>query len=194
MEGQGVVAISLPVRIFEKRSAIERICDLWATGPIYLNKAAKANSSFEKMKHVITFVISSAYGVVDMRKPFNPIIGETFEGYWPDGTWIYLEHISHHPPISSFLVENVGVYWLYGSLEYKGKMGDFGNSVSGGIVGNTYIEFADGSMFVYDLAPITIAGLIYGKWLVHFTGGINFVEWKSGYKCELKLNKEARVF
>jgi len=55
-------------------------------------------------------------------------------------------------------------------------MGDFGNSVSGGIVGNTYIEFADGSRFVYDLAPIVIAGLIYGKRLVHFTGGINFLE------------------
>jgi len=36
MEGRGIVAISLPVRIFEKRSAIERMCDLWSTGPIYM--------------------------------------------------------------------------------------------------------------------------------------------------------------
>jgi len=42
-------------------------------------------------------------------------------------------------------------------------MGDFGNSVTGGIMGNTYIEFNDGSKFVYDLAPITINGLIMGK-------------------------------
>ena len=118
MEGQGVVAISLPVRIFEKRSAIERICDLWATGPIYLQRAARAGSPYEKMKQVIIFVVSGAYGCVDMRKPFNPILGETFEGYWPDGTKIYLEHISHHPPISSFLVEYEGLFRLHGSLEY----------------------------------------------------------------------------
>lgn len=40
MEGKGIVAISLPVKLFEKRSAIERICDLWCTGPFYLKKAA----------------------------------------------------------------------------------------------------------------------------------------------------------
>ena len=39
MEGKGIVAISLPVRLFEKRSTVERICDLWCTGPIYLKKA-----------------------------------------------------------------------------------------------------------------------------------------------------------
>jgi hypothetical protein len=41
MEGKNVVAISLPVRIFEPRSLIERICDWWAFGPIYLTRAAR---------------------------------------------------------------------------------------------------------------------------------------------------------
>ena len=40
MEGKNVVGISLPVRIFEPRSSIERMCDGWAFGPIYLNRAA----------------------------------------------------------------------------------------------------------------------------------------------------------
>jgi hypothetical protein len=42
MEGKGIVAISLPVKIFEKRSMVEKICDLWCTGPTYLTKAAFA--------------------------------------------------------------------------------------------------------------------------------------------------------
>lgn len=41
MEGKNVVGISLPVRIFEPRSSIERMCDGWAFGPIYLNRAAQ---------------------------------------------------------------------------------------------------------------------------------------------------------
>lgn len=40
MEGKNVVGISLPVRIFEARSTIERITDWWAFAPIYLNRAA----------------------------------------------------------------------------------------------------------------------------------------------------------
>lgn len=73
-------------------------------------------------------------------------------------------------------------------------MGDFGNSVTGGIVGNTYIEFSDGTRIVYELPPITIAGLIMGKRLIHFTGGISFIDQKSEYKCVLKLNKEGTMF
>lgn len=40
MQGKNVVGISLPVRIFEPRSTIERITDWWAFGPIYLRRAA----------------------------------------------------------------------------------------------------------------------------------------------------------
>jgi hypothetical protein len=35
-------------------------------------------------------------------KPFNPILGETWEACLPDGCTIFLEQISHHPPISAF--------------------------------------------------------------------------------------------
>ena len=37
-------------------------------------------------------------------KPFNPILGETFQAFYSDGTVIDIEHTSHHPPISHFLV------------------------------------------------------------------------------------------
>lgn len=40
MEGKNVVGVSLPVRIFEPRSSIERMADIWSFGPIYLNRAA----------------------------------------------------------------------------------------------------------------------------------------------------------
>jgi hypothetical protein len=132
MEGKGIVAISLPVRIFEKRSTIERITDLWSTGPIYLKKAALESNPVERMKFVIAFMISGMHTVAPQRKPFNPIIGETYEGYWPDGSKLYVEHISHHPPISSFLVESVdGSYNFEGSYEYTAKVTDLGNSVTG---------------------------------------------------------------
>jgi hypothetical protein len=61
MEGRGIVAVSLPVRIFEKRSTVERICDLWCTGPIFLRKAALEYDPIEKMKYAITFVVSGMH-------------------------------------------------------------------------------------------------------------------------------------
>jgi hypothetical protein len=52
MEGKNVIGISLPVRIFEPRSTIERICDCWGFGPIYLKRAVmtKVYLSFQSIK------------------------------------------------------------------------------------------------------------------------------------------------
>jgi hypothetical protein len=41
-DGQGIIGLSLPVRMFEPRSTLERMIDWWATAPIFLPKAAKA--------------------------------------------------------------------------------------------------------------------------------------------------------
>lgn len=48
-------------------------------------------------------------------KPFNPILGETLEGFFIDGSEIFLEHISHHPSISTYLIKDFyGKYKFYG--------------------------------------------------------------------------------
>jgi hypothetical protein len=44
-------------------------------------------------------------------KPFNPLLGETWQAEMPDGSRIFLEQISHHPPISAF--ELLGPHGLY---------------------------------------------------------------------------------
>lgn len=38
--GKSIIGISLPVRIFEPRSLLERICDWYGFGPLFLKKAA----------------------------------------------------------------------------------------------------------------------------------------------------------
>ena len=48
-------------------------------------------------------------------KPFNPILGETWQAGLADGSRICLEQISHHPPISAFqLAGPQGLYTFTG--------------------------------------------------------------------------------
>lgn len=195
MEGKGVVAVSLPVRIFEKRSTIERMCDLWSTGPIFLLEAARSEDPIERFKKCITFFISGLHSTVEMRKPFNPIIGETFEAYWPDNSKIYLEHISHHPPISSFLVEHhAGLYRYYGSYEYVAKLTDFGNAAAGRSVGKNYIEFQDGTKIVFEYPHMKLGGLLFGKRTIKFSGKVEFADEKNGLLAEFAFNSEGGIF
>lgn len=54
-----------------------------------------------------------------LKKPFNPILGETYQGSFPDGTQIFCEQTSHHPPITAWLVVGPNNAWrLSGSGEW----------------------------------------------------------------------------
>lgn len=53
------------------------------------------------------FIIVCANSVQTTKKPFNPVLGETFEYIDRDfGTKVILEQVSHHPPISAFYCDN----------------------------------------------------------------------------------------
>lgn len=43
-----------------------------------------------------------------LKKPFNPILGETFE-YVTDKFRFFSEQVSHHPPVTAFDVELEGL-------------------------------------------------------------------------------------
>ena len=60
------------------------------------------------------------------RKPFNPILGETYEAFWPNGTKIYAEHTSHHPPIMNFFV----YIYFFNSIRLKEKTSIIGDSTN----------------------------------------------------------------
>ncbi len=61
LKGLTLAHISLPIKIFEPRSSIQRIVDIWSFAPVFLNKAAEITDHLERFKHVIAFSLSSLY-------------------------------------------------------------------------------------------------------------------------------------
>lgn len=52
----------------------------------------------------------------------NPILGETLQASYNDGTKVWAEQICHHPPISYFMVEGANrgyIYYGYYLIEAK---------------------------------------------------------------------------
>ena len=118
-KGLGAVSISLPVRIFEPRSTSERMVDRFSFASKYLLEAAKLKNPIERMKFVMAFAISGLYLGTRQEKPFNPLLGETFQGHFADGTEIYVEHTAHNPPTDHFDVIGQG-FRLFGYYELDG--------------------------------------------------------------------------
>lgn len=103
LQGKSLMNISFPVQVFEPRSVLMRIAGTFGYAPNFLSKAAKTIDVLTQFKFVIAFLISSLHLNISQKKPFNPILGETFQGYIGQSP-IFLEQICHHPPISYFYV------------------------------------------------------------------------------------------
>lgn len=165
LTGQGVVSISLPVRIFQPKSLLERILDACSFVPTFFSKACQTTDPILRMKYVVSFIVSGLYMSADLRKPFNPILGETLQGYFKDGTMIYMEHISHHPPISSYLIEGTSEYpfRMYGSVEFRGNVKNGGNTLNIFFHGANYVEFPDGHKIEIHYPITRVCGLMWGS-------------------------------
>lgn len=76
------------------------------TAPYFFEKASlipqtSQENILERFKLVVAFAISRAQFAVQMAKPFNPILGETYQARL--GRYqVALEQISHHPPITCY--------------------------------------------------------------------------------------------
>lgn len=77
---------------------------------VLLERAAACSCSSERLMLVSAWLLSG-YNSQPLRdnKPFNPLLGETFEWQAHDGSARYLcEQVSHHPPVSCFVAEGGG--------------------------------------------------------------------------------------
>jgi len=159
-EGINLTKISLPVCLFEARSFLERITTNWDYLD-FLVEAANADDPVTRMKWVVAFAIGGLSRQVSFHKPFNPILGETFQAKYPNGVEVFCEQISHHPPVSSWqVIDPDGKFMFYGNGNWVA--GIKGNAVKGRQTGINCVQFADGSKISYELPGILVKGVLWG--------------------------------
>ena len=131
---------------------------------------------------MVAFTVSSIYMCTSQHKPFNPLLGETLQGNFYDGTKFYCEHTCHHPPISNFLIEDAdGLYKMYGYYEITGKMGP--NNLISGLRGPNNIVFADGQHIRFGFPSYKIGGTVMGERTVETIGSSTFEDLTNNRKA-----------
>lgn len=96
-------------------------------------------------------------------KPFNPILGETFQTKIGDSL-LYLEQTSHHPPIYTYYIKNPE-YTAYGHELIEASTG--ANSVTAEHIGKLYIQFSNGGILKIKQPKFYLSGTTLGKRLVN---------------------------
>lgn len=94
-------------------------------------------------------------------KPFNPLLGETYELVRP-GYRFLAEQVSHHPPVSAFVIFGDSGYVKHSSFQTKTSFGMGTLSFT-----NTYNEYLDlvllNEHFEWFPPSLGVHGLITGK-------------------------------
>lgn len=189
LEGKNVVGMSLPINIFQPRSTIERLGDLFRFFPHYCNLAAESDDEIERVKLVTSAVIASCQFQMNQWKPFNPILGETYQCRYDEHTELFLEHTSHHPAISNFYLK--GRKWTcFGAILYNGKVRP--NTVS--LFSETWstVRFDDGRELKFNWPWLQMGNFLIGTRKIAMIKMVCVKNEDARIKCVVKFNKEVK--
>uniref|UniRef100_A0A672KAD2 Oxysterol-binding protein n=1 Tax=Sinocyclocheilus grahami TaxID=75366 RepID=A0A672KAD2_SINGR len=125
--GMELSKITMPVIFNEPLSFLQRLTE-YMEHTYLIHQANASDDSIERMKCVAAFAVSAVASQWERTgKPFNPLLGETYELVRDDlGFRLISEQVSHHPPVSAFHAEGLQKDFvfhgsIYPKLKFWGK-------------------------------------------------------------------------
>ncbi|XP_016094284.1 oxysterol-binding protein-related protein 8-like isoform X3 [Sinocyclocheilus grahami] len=190
--GMDLSKVVLPTFILEPRSFLDKLSDYYYHAD-FLSEAAVEENAYNRMKKVVKWYISGFYKKPKgLKKPYNPIIGETFRCLWihtetNSKTFYIAEQVSHHPPVSAFYVSNrKDGFCLSGSILAKSKF--YGNSLSAILDGEARLSFLNrGEDYVMNMPYAHCKGILYGTMTLELGGQVSIACEKTGYSAQLEF-------
>lgn len=183
--GKELSKIPMPVNFSEPLSMLQRLTEDYEYADI-LDTASLCSDACEQMAYVAAFTVSS-YASTSNRtgKPFNPLLGETYEcNRMSDLGWRAIsEQVSHHPPMLAQYCE--GQEWrcwqeFTMASKFRGKY------LQVIPLGTAHLEFSSGVHYTWRKVTTTVHNIIVGKLWVDQHGDMDIVNHKDGVKCHLK--------
>ncbi|GAA5840076.1 hypothetical protein JCM11251_000596 [Rhodosporidiobolus azoricus] len=172
--GKDLSTISFPVSMNEPLSALERIAEELEYSEL-LDRAAATKDPIERLTLVAVFAVSGTAGnkFRSSRKPFNPMLGETYECIRPEKGFRFVsEKVSHHPPILAFHGEAPQKGWqIYGHVAPSQKF--WGRSMEVFVHGDCCVRFGDtGEVYSVKKPSSFVRNLVAGTKYLEVVGDL----------------------
>eukprot|EP00741_Cyanophora_paradoxa_P021675 tig00000241_g20921.t1 len=183
-------SVSLPIALFEPRSHLQRMTDFFVYLD-FLHAAAMERDPVQRLQLIIAFAISSLHWEMrEQKKPFNPVLGETYKGVYPDGSRVFCEQVSHHPPTSRFTLTGplvrearrppaalgphaprpLSASWRQANVPLFKASGDLTLAANIQHFGTIRVDFPDGTHVEYDIPAVVLRGLFFGERVLDAVG------------------------
>ncbi|XP_035021612.1 oxysterol-binding protein 2 isoform X1 [Hippoglossus stenolepis] len=187
--GKELSKIPMPVNFNEPLSMLQRLTEDLEYHEL-LDKAARCDSSLEQMCLVAAFSVSSYSTTVHRTaKPFNPLLGETYEldRLEEFGYRSLCEQVSHHPPAAAHHVISKQGWTLWQEITIASKFR--GKYLSIMPLGAIHLHFhSSGNHYVWRKVTSTVHNIIVGKLWIDQSGDIEIVNHRTKETCQLKFS------
>ena len=194
MVGADIMSLfSVPVFIMEPTTTLQKMAEAMQYCKL-LDEAADSDDPDLRLALVCTLAISTYSSNERSKKPFNPILGETWECTFPDvdgGATYVAEQVCHHPPIGA--AHAASSKWTY-DITSMVKTKFMGNWVDVYPLGRTRIALKR-TGDVFNLCPPSsrVNNLLVGRTWVDTFGELQVNNLKTGASALVKF-KECNMF
>uniref|UniRef100_A0A3B3QH37 Oxysterol-binding protein n=2 Tax=Paramormyrops kingsleyae TaxID=1676925 RepID=A0A3B3QH37_9TELE len=167
--GKDLSKVSMPVELNEPLNTLQHMCEELEYSEL-LDKAAETEDPYERMVIVAAFAVSG-YSSTYYRagsKPFNPLLGETYECIREDkGLRFFSEQVSHHPPISACHCESKK-FTFWQDVRWKNKF--WGKSMEILPIGTVNVMLPRfGDLYEWNKVTTCIHNILSGRrWIEHY--------------------------
>ncbi|XP_062862095.1 oxysterol-binding protein-related protein 11 isoform X2 [Trichomycterus rosablanca] len=206
--GMDLTRVVLPTFILEKRSLLEMYADFMSYPDLFV-AVTDGSSPMERMVRFVEYYLTSFHegrkGAI-AKKPYNPIIGETFhcswrvpksvppqEGIQKEGSGaaqdchhvrFVAEQVSHHPPVSGFYAECPERQMCVNTHVWT-KSKFMGMSIGVSMIGEGNLHLLEhGEEYTFTLPSAYARSILTVPW-VELGGKVNVNCAKTGYSATI---------
>ena len=183
MLGSDIMSMfSLPTFLMEPISTLQKMAEIMQYQRL-LDEANEEEDPDVRLAKVTAFAVAVYSTMERSKKPFNPILGETFELKMEDGSTYLAEQVSHHPPIGAGHVKTKNfTYDITSAVTTKFA----GNWVDVYPVGRTRITLhKTGETFNIVPPSSRVNNLIIGRIWIDTFGEMKVLNLTTGARAEL---------
>ncbi|XP_062849690.1 oxysterol-binding protein-related protein 2 [Trichomycterus rosablanca] len=184
--GMELSKIAMPVIFNEPLSFLQRLTE-YMEHTYLIHQANASTDSIHRMKCVAAFAVSAVASQWERTgKPFNPLLGETYELIREDlGFRCMSEQVSHHPPVSAFHAEGLNDDFLFHGSIYP-KLKFWGKSVEAEPRGIITLELPKHKeAYTWTNPTCCVHNIIMGQLWIEQYGNVEVINHKTGEKCSL---------
>ncbi|XP_031150050.1 oxysterol-binding protein-related protein 1 isoform X1 [Sander lucioperca] len=184
--GMELSKIAMPVIFNEPLSFLQRLTE-YMEHTYLIHQANATTDSVERMKCVAAFAVSAVASQWERTgKPFNPLLGETYELIRDDlgFRWVS-EQVSHHPPVSAFHAEGLNEDFVFHGSIYP-KLKFWGKSIEAEPKGLITLELPKyNEAYTWTNPTCCVHNIIVGQLWIEQYGSVEVINHKTGERCSM---------